>query len=125
MKTFLEFISKEKLDDVEKFADRLFKKLNIDIVFTNHFLQRVNDKRNGKQINTAELISLFKKTFKNHGKKIARLPGNSEAVLNDLLSDLNLPFVVKFDLKNQEIDFVAKTIMRKKNFRTSSSKLTV
>jgi hypothetical protein len=38
--------------------------------------------------------------------------------VKDLQSDLNMPIVVKYDEKNDEIDIVAKTIMRKKNFST-------
>jgi hypothetical protein len=42
----------------------------------------------------------------------------AELVVKDLQSDLNMPIVVKYDEKNDEIDIVAKTIMRKKNFST-------
>lgn len=127
MKTFKQFIredtlSKKDLDGVEKFADRLFKAVGIDIDFTRHFLDRANDARNKKQITVSELIRFFKQAFKNYGKKIANLGADAQAVLNDLKTDVNMPFVLKWDGK--ELDFVAKTIMRKKNFSTSNQKLT-
>jgi len=53
-----EQVSKSDLDGVEKFADRLFAKVGIDVEFTRHFLDRVNDERNKKQITTAELTRL-------------------------------------------------------------------
>ena len=42
----LEKINKKQLDDLEKFADRLLSKFNIDVEFTRHFLDRLNHKRN-------------------------------------------------------------------------------
>jgi hypothetical protein len=39
-------ITKSDLDQVEKFADRLFAKVGIDVEFTRHFMDRVNDARN-------------------------------------------------------------------------------
>jgi len=46
-------------------------------------------------------------------------------VLNDTQTDLNLPFVLKWDEKSQEFDLISKTIMRKKDFKTSNQKLKV
>ena len=60
MKTFSQYIServsKSDLDQIEKYADKLFAAVGIDIEFTRHFLDRVNDARNKKPINSAELI---------------------------------------------------------------------
>lgn len=131
MKTFITFIqeenekplTKEELLAVEKFADKLFSVVNVDVEFSKHFIDRVNDKRNNKQITSSELIRLFKQTFKKYGQTISKMKPNSEAVLNDLLTDLNLPFVVKWDGK--ELDMISKTIMRKKNFKTSNTKLQI
>jgi len=120
-----EEITKKDLDGVEKFADRLFAAVGIDVNFTRHFLDRVNDERNKKPINTAELTRLFKQTYKKHGKKIPKLGDDAQAVIHDMETDINMPFVLKYDNKGQEFDLVAKTIMRKKNFTTSNQKLEV
>ena len=114
-------ISKADLDGVEKYADRLYKSSGIDVEFTRHFLDRVNDARNKKQITVAELIRLFKQSFKKYGKKIAQLGPDAEAVLNDMQTDINMPFALKWDGK--ELDLIAKTVMRKPNFATSNQKL--
>ena len=37
------FITKSDLDAIEKYADKIFAKVGIDIEFTRHFLDRVND----------------------------------------------------------------------------------
>ena len=114
-------ITKSDLDGVEKYADRLYKSCGIDVEFTRHFLDRVNDARNKKQITVAELIRLFKQSFKKYGKKIAQLGPDAEAVLNDMQTDINMPFALKWDGK--ELDLIAKTVMRKPNFATSNQKL--
>ena len=114
-------LSKQDLDGVEKYADRLYKSVGIDVEFTRHFLDRVNDVRNKKQITVAELIRLFKQSYKKYGKKIAQLGPDAEAVLNDMQTDVNMPFALKWDGK--ELDLIAKTVMRKTNFATSNQKL--
>jgi hypothetical protein len=114
-------ITKSDLDQLEKYADRLFGAVGIDVEFTKHFLDRVNDERNKKQITTAELTRLFKQSFKKYGKKIAQLGPDAEAVLNDMRTDVNMPFAL--NLKGGELELVAKTIMRKKDFKTRNTKL--
>ena len=114
-------LSAKDLDTVEKYADKLYKSLGVDIAFTRHFLDRVNDTRNVKQITVAELIRLFKQSFKKYGKQIPKLGNDAQAVLNDIKTDINMPFVLKWDGK--EFELIAKTIMRKKDFKTSNKKL--
>ena len=117
------FITKSDLDQIEKYADKLFAKVGIDIEFTRHFLDRVNDERNKKQISTAELTRLFKQTYAKHGKKITSMGPDAEAVIKDMRTDINMPFVLNY--KNGEFELVAKTIMRKKDFRTPNPELKV
>ena len=129
MKNFANYISeqtlsKSDLDGVEKYADRLYAAAGIDVEFTRHFLDRVNDERNKKPISTAELIGLFKKTYKKHGKKIPTLGAEAEAVIKDMRTDINMPFVINID-RDGMLDLVAKTVMRKKNFKTSTMELPV
>jgi len=117
------FITKTDLDQIEKYADKLFAKVGIDVEFTRHFLDRVNDERNRKQITTAELTRLFKQSYAKYGKKIAQLGPDAEAVIKDMRTDINMPFVLNF--KGGELELVAKTIMRKKNFKTPNPELAV
>ena len=108
-----ESISSRELDQVEQFADQLWAKLGIDIEFTRHFLDRVNDERNGKPITVDELISLFQKEFEVNGIRISKMR-NPEAVLKDLLTNINIPFILKD--RGDKKQLVSKTVMRKKNF---------
>ena len=119
-----EDVSKSDLDQVEKYADKLFAAVGIDVEFTRHFLDRVNDERNKKPINTAELVRLFRLTYKKYGKKIPKMGPDAQAVIHDMETDINMPFVLNID-RSGMLDLVAKTVMRKKDFKTSNPKLNV
>ena len=110
-------ITASKMKDFEKFVDRMFEKFKIDFEFTKHFGERMNDDRNSPKIKLKELAELIKKIYAKNGNPLKGKAG-AELVVKDLQSDLNMPVVVKYDEKNDEIDIVAKTIMRKKNFST-------
>jgi hypothetical protein len=118
-------ITQADLKAIEVYADKLFKAIGIDVNFTRHFLDRVNDARNVKQITQDELTDLFRKSYEKYGKKISKLGPDAEAVLNDMRTNINMPFVLNWDRNSQELDLVAKTVMRKKNFMTQNQKLSV
>jgi len=127
MKTFEQYINESvtqgELKSVEQFADKLFAEFDIDVEFTKHFADRVNDARNRPGITARELKQFFMKAFQAHAQTISAMPQNRQAVLNDIQKELNLPFVYKWDGRNFEFDLVAKTIMRKKDFKTPDRKL--
>lgn len=118
-------ITQADIDQLEIFADRLFAKVGIDVEFTRHFLDRVNDERNVRQITMSELTRLFKQEFKKWGKKIAQLGPDAEAVMKDMTTDINMPFALRWDQNNQELDLIAKTVMRKDDFRTSNPEFAI
>jgi cytidyltransferase-like protein len=115
------FISRKQIEDLEKFADKILDKFDIDIEFTKHFSERMTDSRNVPCIKVNELQQLFKKIAREQGNKVKRLKGN-EGVLKDLQYNLNLPIVVNY--KNGEFEVVMKTIMRKADFKTSNQTVT-
>ena len=118
-------ITPAELDSVERFADNMFGKIGIDVEFTRHFLDRVNDERNVKPITVSELVRLFKQEYKRWGKPIKQLGPDAEAVMKDMKTDINIPFALRWDPRNQELDLIAKTVMRKKNFRTPNQEFPV
>ena len=122
-KDMYEEVSQKQLNDLEKFADRLLAKFDVDIEFTRHFADRMNDKRNDPPITVAELQRVFKKIAKRKAKNIRQNP-DSEAVIKDLQTDLNLPVVINYDKNKEEFEVINKTIMRKKNFKTTSKTIT-
>jgi hypothetical protein len=120
-----ENMTANQIKSVEEYADKLFQGLGLDVEFTKHFKERINDPRNSKPITSAELIGMFKRAFQKSGKKIAEMPPQAQAVIQDMRTDLNSPFVIEYDPRSKEIDLTMKTIMRKKDFQTTNDKIIV
>ena len=111
-----EEVTAKQISDLEKFGDRLLDKFGVDIQFSKHFADRMNDDRNNPEIKVAEIQALFKKIARKKAVNIKKHK-DSEVVLKDIQKDLNLPVAIKTG-KDGELDVVHKTIMRKKNFKT-------
>jgi hypothetical protein len=120
-----EYISVGQLNQVEKYLDKVWAKVGIDVEFTKHFHDRVNDARNIKPISTAEVIKIFRQVYKKFGKHISSLPDGVNLLFKDMRTDINVPVVLRYDNKNKEIDMISKTVMRKKNFKSSTKKYAV
>lgn len=118
-----EDISMSQLNQVEKHLDKIWAKVGIDVEFTRHFHDRVNDERNKKPISTAELIRIYREIYKKYGKPISNLSSGVEILLKDMSTDINVPVVLRWDGK--ELDMIAKTVMRKKNFKSRTKKYSV
>lgn len=119
MNTLNERVTPTQLQQVEAYADKLFAKVGIDVEFTYHFKNRLNDPRNKKPITAAELVRLFRETFKMYGKKIPNLGPEAEAVISDMKTDINVPFVLEVS-PDGDLDLISKTVMRKKDYKTSN-----
>ena len=103
------------LKKIDKFAD---KQLNpVDVVLTGkHFFDRLNDPRNGKEVSNAELIGFFKRLGKKKKEFVNFLNQYNQVVAKDNRTNLNIPFM------KQANKVIAKTIMRKDDFKTSDPK---
>ena len=106
------------LEKIDTFAD---KQLNpLDIVLTGrHFFDRLNDPRNGKEISNAELIGFFKRLSKKKKEFVEFLQNYNTLVAADDKTNINIPFM------KQSNKAIAKTIMRKKDFKTPDKKLDI
>ena len=98
---------------IDQYAD---KQLNpVDVVLTDkHFFDRLNDPRNGKEISNAELIGFFKRLAKKKKPFMDFLTQYGQIVAKDNRTNINIPFM------KQANKVIAKTIMRKDGFKTSS-----
>ena len=111
----IEEMSQVAIQSVEDFAD---KELNpLDIEFTSHFFDRLVDPRNIKPISSAELIGFFKRLAKKKKQLFDFLSKYKEIVATDNRTDINIPLV------KQSNTAIAKTIMRKKDFKTPDPKI--
>lgn len=114
-------ITRSELKIIEQYADRLFQEHGIDVEFQNlykgtHFFDRLNDPRNDSPVTVDELKLLFRKVSKKYGDRLGMESPGSEGVLKDMQSNINIPFILKWDESNRELDLVPKTIMKKRNF---------
>ena len=106
------------LQKIDQFAD---KKLNpVDVVLTDkHFFDRLNDPRNGKEISQAELIGFFKRLGKKKKEFVEFLNQYKSLVAVDDRTNINIPFM------KQANKAIAKTVMRKKDFKSTDKKLDI
>ena len=106
------------LQKIDQFAD---KKLNpVDVVLTGkHFFDRLNDPRNDKEISSAELIGFFKRLSKKKKEFLDFLDKYNQIVTTDDRTNINIPFM------KQSNKVIAKTVMRKKDFKTPNKKLEI
>ena len=109
----LDEIPMADLVKIDQYAD---KQLNpVDVVLTDkHFFDRLTDPRNKKEISQAELIGFFKRLGKKRKDFINFLNLYGQIVAKDNRSKINIPFM------KQANKVIAKTIMRKDDFKTSS-----
>ena len=98
---------------IDQYAD---KQLNpFDVVLTDkHFFERLTVPRNQKEITQAELIGFFKRLGKNKKKFAEFLNQYGQIVAKDNRTKINIPFM------KQANKAIAKTIMRKDDFKTPS-----
>jgi len=108
-------MAKTDMDSVEKYADSQMSPTDVDLgKETDHFFQRLNDPRNGKEISPAELTGLFKRLARNKKKFLEFLKQYKEFVVKDRVSNINIAFIKVADR------LIAKTIMRKADFKSST-----
>jgi len=110
-------MAKSDLDKIEKYAEKQLSPE--DIEFGNHFFERLNDKRNGKDISVAELTGFFKRLAKHKKQFKEFLEKYQQLVVKDKRHDINIPFMT------QSNQIIAKTIMRKKDFKTPNKVITI
>lgn len=118
-------VSRQDLQKLEAYLDELYARNKIDFEFTRHFLDRVNDPRNGKQITVDELKRMLAATQQAYGMKIAKAGPDFQAVFRDVSSKINTPFVVDWNPSTEMLELHTKTVMRKDNFKTSNPVLPV
>jgi len=110
-------ITSSELDSVERYADSELDP--VDVEFGNHFFDRLNDPRNGKEITSSELMTFFDRLSKKKEAFISFVKRYQEFVVKDKNSSINIPFV------SQVNQALAKTIMRKPGFVTPNPTIAI
>lgn len=121
-----EYISPTGLKNIEDELDNEFKPLNIDIEFSQHFHDRLNDPRNGEAITAQELMDTFNRLYTKYGTTLINHK-DLHAAVQDFNNNLNIPFHLTYDKGRKMFELTNKTIMRKPpmQFHTQDRKLKV
>lgn len=119
------YITQSELNRLEKELDALFADVGIDIDFTEHFFERVNHERNKKDITIDELRLIFKNAYGKYKEVLSKYGDGFKAVFRNRPTNINIPFTLQWDSKNNELDLVSKTVMRTNQFFSQEPFLTV
>jgi len=110
-------MSAQDLQDAERVIEYLFKHLNLDVVWTTHFKDRIQGRES--DVTKYELAGAFQKMKEKYGERLLAARENHRefvGVLKDLATELNIPFAIDFDRKNSlnnKYKLRGITIMRK------------
>ena len=119
-------VTKGELNALEKQLDTMWKAVDVDIDFPQHFFDQLNNPRNDKQITVCDVFDMFKKLFSKSGKKISnqvfkvKTGKDFQGVVKDINNNINIPFTLDWLPRNKELELIAKTIIRKKDFKSAS-----
>lgn len=120
-------VSVQKMDELQKFAISLWKKYGIDLIFTKHFLERVNHIRNDPPVTPEELLRLFRESARYHGSTIKNTAAEG-GIITDITTNLNIPLVtpntstlddllnVNQTRKKPDRQVLFKSVQRKKDY---------
>ena len=113
-------ITKVQLNIIEKALDKLFKDVDVNIEFTKHFHDRLRDERNITPITVQELTKIYKEVHDKYGVKLGHATKGEliDLLIKSLQSMINIPVALTYNRKTDMVDMTAKTIMRKKDFKT-------
>src|SRR5210317_325560 len=113
VKDLKEAVTPDELEKADAYAD---KQLGINVDLTSkHILDRLTGRES--DVTFAQLIGFFKRLGKRKKEFLDFFKNFKEIVATDKITNLNIPFL------NTVNKAIAKTIMRKDNFMTSSPKL--
>lgn len=116
-------VTQKQLNGLEKTLETVWSLLGIDISFSRHFLDRVNDSRNGKQVTVNELKAVYDELYKKYGKHIQNIGRTTrkevEKVVRDMHTDINIPVAIRFNRRG-DLELQGITLMRKRGFKPKS-----
>lgn len=113
-----EKVSSQEFKAIETHLTKFFSKFKMDVIFRDHFQDRVNDERNKNPITRATLVDIFNKLMqeKNY-RKLAGMKFGQEGLM--IYKDVN--FVYTLDKVKDRIQLRFITAMSKDRFVSNSS----
>jgi len=127
----MEEITRPDVRAIERKVDPEYDDFDIDVdLGANHFIDRLNDRRNNPEIKGNELEDTLRDTLLQNPDEFDEFTSGDEVVLRDRSTDINIPVIFKGkgtrgeNTGREELDMTAKTIMRKPDFKAHQPKIT-
>lgn len=122
---FLIEMPPEDLPSVEQEIRFSFQQVGINVKFTSHFKQRATDGSKddkgfdrGDEIASEDLLKVFKKVKAKHDelKDAKQALEELKGVIQDELTNLNIPFALDFNKRLGKFDLTLLTVLKKEKF---------
>lgn len=117
----------QDVDAAEREVDEMFRAIGLDVIFTQHFKNRIADntpESRDTDVTEREIASAFSALKQQYGKQLLKAKFDKaqfQGLLKDISTKLNIPFAIDYDRVYSGLHkLYAKTIMRKDNFTPSS-----
>lgn len=116
-------MAQSSMAPLENAIDNMFRELELDVYFSNHFKQRILD--NGTEardvdVSAQDIFKAFNKLKIKYGDALfnaRRNPKEFVGILKDISTNLNIPFTIDYDKFNKRFHkLTAITLMKKRNF---------
>lgn len=111
------------LQKAELAIDIMFRDIGLDVQFSQHFKNRVLDdgsEARDTDVTAREIYKAFNALKIKYGERLMAASNNRKefvAILKDMSTDLNIPFVIDYDRAYKGLHKLkATTLMRKRNF---------
>ena len=103
----LQEMSMSQVQSLDSRLDALFSRLGIDVVFSNHFVERLAGREDS--IEPDEVYEAFVKFLRKYGDKVY-MSKELSGVLKDLSDDINIPFSIKMTNRGKKLHTIRKFI---------------
>jgi CRISPR/Cas system CSM-associated protein Csm2 small subunit len=120
-------MSAPDLSNTENTVDAMFRDLGLDVIFTQHFKNRILDQGTEARdidVSSEEIVNAFAALKAQYGKALMKAKHNKEefvGILKDISTKLNIPFAIDYDKIYSGLHkLTATTLMRKQNFKPNS-----
>ena len=117
----IEFLNDELSLTTLKHLENYINKLVLNKESVDYFFEEVNRNRIDRKITNSDIICLFKRTL---GQcDIVFSDSDVQSVILEMETNINMPFLLLSDEEDGGINLVAKTVIRKRGFKSAEQKL--
>ena len=117
----IEFLNDELSLATLKHLENYINKLGLNVESVDYFFEEISRKRTDGKITNSDAICLFKRILGQ--RNIVFNNSDAQSVIFEMETNINMPFLLVSDGEDGGINLVAKTVVRKRGFKSSDQKL--